>query len=328
MALRDLGLSAEQERIYRALVSAPGLSPHDLCELLGLPLVEVEASIVALADLDVVRLHGVALEVRRPSVAIGDVIERREEDLMHAYRAVSAARADLPELDAAFQKVVAAPSSSAIEHMEDLTKIRARLEELSFYASRSVFSIQPGGPQSAASLDASRPLDRRLLRRRVDLRLIHETTVLADEGNREYLRDLAARGASVRLTDQHIERMIIIDDQCAVVAVDPSNSSRGALIVRQPGLIAGFLDLFHRVWTVSQALPDTGGSGAEGAVEASEADLRLLRLLASGTTDEVAAREIGISVRHLRRHISRLMAELGAGSRFEAGVEAARRGWL
>ncbi len=328
MALRDLGFSADQERVYRALISAPGLSPHDVCERLALSLGEVEAALAALADLGVVRVHGVALEVRRPSVAIGDIIERREEDLLHAYRAVSAARSDLPELDATFEHVAAAPSNDAIEHLDDLTEVRARLEELSFAASRSVFSVQPGGPQSAASLEASRPLDRRLLRRRVDLRLIHETTVLADEPNREYLRDLTARGATVRLTDKHIERMIIMDEECAVVAVDPTNSSRGALIVRQPGLIAGFLDLFHRVWADSQALPDAGGGAPESIVEAPETDLRLLRLLASGTTDEVAAREIGISVRHLRRHISRLMTELGAGSRFEAGAEAARRGWL
>ena len=57
-------------------------------------------------------------------------------------------------------------------------------------------------------------------------------------------------------------------------------------------------------------------------------DRRLLVLLSSGCTDEAAAREFGISVRHLRRQVARLMAELGARSRFEAGAEASRRGWL
>jgi len=54
----------------------------------------------------------------------------------------------------------------------------------------------------------------------------------------------------------------------------------------------------------------------------------LLTLLASGRTDEAAARQIGVSVRHLRRRVARLMDLLGASSRFEAGAEAARRGWI
>ena len=40
------------------------------------------------------------------------------------------------------------------------------------------------------------------------------------------------------------------------------------------------------------------------------------------------ARTLGISLRTTRRRVAALMAELGADSRFQAGVEAVRRGWL
>jgi len=45
-------------------------------------------------------------------------------------------------------------------------------------------------------------------------------------------------------------------------------------------------------------------------------------------TDEMVARKLGVSVRTVRRMASELMAELGARSRFQAGVRASERGWL
>ncbi len=50
----------------------------------------------------------------------------------------------------------------------------------------------------------------------------------------------------------------------------------------------------------------------------------VIRLLAAGHTDAVAARKLGISERQFRRHVSVLMQELDASSRFQAGIEAAR----
>ncbi len=62
-------------------------------------------------------------------------------------------------------------------------------------------------------------------------------------------------------------------------------------------------------------------------------DLRLgfllvLALMAVGMKDEAIARQLGMSPRTLRRRSQELLAELGAGNRFQAGVEAARRGWI
>ncbi|WP_244925358.1 LuxR C-terminal-related transcriptional regulator [Georgenia faecalis] len=51
-------------------------------------------------------------------------------------------------------------------------------------------------------------------------------------------------------------------------------------------------------------------------------------MLASGAKDETIARELGLSERTLRRRSSALLARLGAANRFQAGVQAARRGWI
>jgi DNA-binding NarL/FixJ family response regulator len=70
----------------------------------------------------------------------------------------------------------------------------------------------------------------------------------------------------------------------------------------------------------------------ENAVHSDEvpsaADREMLRLLASGATHETVARHLDIPLRTFRRRIAALMRLLGAVSPFQAGAEAARRGWL
>ena len=48
----------------------------------------------------------------------------------------------------------------------------------------------------------------------------------------------------------------------------------------------------------------------------------------AGLKDEAAARQLGVSLRTVHRRTSVLMAELDARTRFQAGLLAARRGWL
>ena len=55
---------------------------------------------------------------------------------------------------------------------------------------------------------------------------------------------------------------------------------------------------------------------------------QLLQMLAAGATDESAVRRLGLSTRTVRRLMRDFMASTGAASRFQAGVEAGRRGML
>ena len=59
-------------------------------------------------------------------------------------------------------------------------------------------------------------------------------------------------------------------------------------------------------------------------------DLRrfLLQQLAAGAKDEQIARSLGVSLRTVRRRVSEPVDELGVENRFQAGVEAVRRGWI
>lgn len=51
-------------------------------------------------------------------------------------------------------------------------------------------------------------------------------------------------------------------------------------------------------------------------------------MLEDGHTDEVIARKLGVSIRTVRRLMADLLKTLNAESRFQAGVQATRRGWI
>ncbi|WP_374201564.1 response regulator transcription factor [Actinocorallia sp. API 0066] len=54
----------------------------------------------------------------------------------------------------------------------------------------------------------------------------------------------------------------------------------------------------------------------------------MLRLLAQGLSDDAIARRLRVTTSTVRRHCAAIREELGVATRFAAGVEAARRGWI
>jgi len=168
-----------------------------------------------LAEFGVIRITSAGLSVLDPKVGLGQLIEQTEDELMARYRLLSGLRAEVAVLQAGFLRTPAVNGEPEIERVEGVKAVRERIAELSFFVRDYVCAIHPGGPQSLESLEASRPLDMRAIRRRVRMRLIHEARVLDDEINRSYLRELVTLGVGVRLIDQASGRMLIFDGQAA-----------------------------------------------------------------------------------------------------------------
>jgi DNA-binding CsgD family transcriptional regulator len=95
------------------------------------------------------------------------------------------------------------------------------------------------------------------------------------------------------------------------------------ILIRQPSIVGALTLLFESYWDKASVLPDLEPGGTR-------VDLRsnLLAQLAAGAKDEQIARTLGLGLRTVRRRVADLMIELGVDTRFQAGVEAARRGWL
>jgi DNA-binding NarL/FixJ family response regulator len=103
------------------------------------------------------------------------------------------------------------------------------------------------------------------------------------------------------------------------------------LIVHSSPLLDGVVRLFELLWEHSST--DTFGAVAGEAREVtrtplSDEDRATLALLCAGVTDNAAARQLGIASRTWSRRIKRVMRILGVTTRFQAGMEAARRGWI
>ena len=69
-------------------------------------------------------------------------------------------------------------------------------------------------------------------------------------------------------------------------------------------------------------------SKLDDGVGTDELTAQILRLMAAGEKDAAISRRLCISVRTCRRHIADYLARVGATSRFQAGVIAARAGHL
>ncbi|QKV97764.1 LuxR family transcriptional regulator [Streptomyces sp. NA02950] len=117
---------------------------------------------------------------------------------------------------------------------------------------------------------------------------------------------------------------VIADHEHALVCAD-SAVGRRASVIRSGGVIRPLLALFDGVWRNAVVVSDRIDFGDKARTEIAQ---QILERLRAGITDDVAARELSMSVRTYRRYVAEIMALLGATSRFQAGVRAAELGLL
>ncbi|MCY7394840.1 MAG: helix-turn-helix transcriptional regulator [Nocardioides sp.] len=130
-------------------------------------------------------------------------------------------------------------------------------------------------------------------------------------------------GEEIRLLPEVPTRMLVLGTTHAILPEPLGFADEPRTLIRQRGLVDALTLWFEEMWDraapLSELVPVSSGP-----------DLRrfLLQQLATGAQDEQIARRLSISLRTVRRRVAEVMAELGAESRFQAGVEAVRRGWL
>ncbi|GAA2748477.1 MULTISPECIES: helix-turn-helix transcriptional regulator [Kitasatospora] len=327
--LELLGLDPESEAVYRQMLADPHGGVDELRLRLGLSEKAVRAALDKLADLTLLRASRDdpgRLRPVSPERGLELILRRQEEELARRQQELTLSRAAAARAVAEYADLRPEAAPGAPERLEGLDAIQAKLEVLTQQLTEECLSVMPGGAQSAASLEASKPLDQDAMERGVRIMTLYQDSVRNDQATFAYAQWMTSLGGKVRTAPILPPRLLIFDRRVAVVPIDPANTRRGALCTSEPGIVASLVALFEQTWTT--AVPLGAGRGEDADTGLSPGERELLRLLATGLTDEAAGKRLGVSLRTVRRQMAALMERLGAASRFEAGLKAAQRGWL
>lgn len=217
-------------------------------------------------------------------------------------------------------------ANTSIEYLVDDMEVRGFLKVASDACRDEVLVLRPA-QNTGADGDEFDELSQSylsLLARGVTLRMICQHRSRADLVTRMKMRKLADAGAMVR-TVSHIPRAAAVFDRSLAVLFGLPDGETGVARVHNHGVVQFLLDLFNHLWDAATPLDGVESGYANVADDLQQA---IAGLMAKGYTDEVVARKLGMSVRTCRRHIAALMRDLDAVSRFQAGVQAARRSYV
>lgn len=328
--LQVLGLGSDAESVYQEMLAGRPRDVVDLCSRLAMTESRVRDALDELVRFDLARASRDTpglLRAVAPEIGLAALVRREEEELLRRQQELAQNKLRVAEAVATYAQV--RDRSTDGVHADRLTGMDAilqRLEHLGDAVTDEVLSVMPGGAQSQASLDASRPLDAAALDRGVEVLTLYQDSVRNDQATFEYARWLTRSGGEVRTAPILPPRLLIFDRTTAVVPIDPANTRAGALCTDDPAIVASLLVVFQQAWDTAVPLGTAQPTDAASGLSSQEREL--LRLLGTGLTDEAAGSRLGLSGRTVRRQMAALMERLHATSRFEAGLKAAQQGWL
>lgn len=311
--LTPAGVDPFDETVYRAILTKASASPAELAVELGRSPERVARALDRLRDHGLVgRLSGTRRRYApiEPEAAVAALIRSRTAEL-------DGVQAAAGRLSALF----AAARSSGGEEIEIVTGSEAlgrwfvRLQQ---EAREEIITLD----RPPYALTTSNPVEKTAMTRGVQYRAIYAPEALEWPGVLGDIRELIKHGEVARVLPGLRIKLAISDRRLALMPLSLDLTDVRAAVIRPSTLLDGLIDYWELCWR--QAVP----LDAPAEDPLAEDDRALLTLLVSGLKDEAIARQLGWSIRTMRRRISRLHELLGAANRFQAGVIAARKGWL
>lgn len=325
--LAAFGLDADDEALYRVVLRYAGGTVEELSDRTGRAEALLTAALEPLVDLRLVQVVDGRVRPEPPDLALGRLVSERARALQQEEERLGEVRGAIAEFVATHERargdewepvpVEAVEMGDLVDVMETL--VRNSSGELLFFRPDQ-FSLPSGHRMDEVVVQA--------VSEGRDSRALYPAGVADDVPERVRRRVLA--GERARVLPVVPARLAIFGDAAAVLPEFWETPVGRRLVVRQPALVGALTALFEAQWERGVALPGVGTAGAgNGAVPSADAATDdLVALLARGAKDEQIARLLGLSLRTVRRRIATLMQHLGAESRFQAGIEAVRRGLL
>ncbi|HEY7050238.1 MAG TPA: helix-turn-helix transcriptional regulator [Jatrophihabitantaceae bacterium] len=316
--LSAVGIGPLDERVYRELLTSPGMSLAELA-------IRVDSGVGATRQA-IGRLERTGLLSRRPGtparfvparpdVAVGALIARRHDELERARLLADRLVADF------HQGTRYEHTSQVIEIVVGPEAISQRAVQLMRGAEHEVmiFDKPPyvGTPDNPDELDA--------LARGVRWRAVYSTESLAQAGQLEMISRFRDAGEQARLSPCVPTKLAVADHRLALLplTIDRPVPEETAILVHPSSMLSMLTMHFETVWeravTVDVFVNDPSGTAPPSA----NPGRQVVLLLAAGLKDEAIARQLGISLRTVRRWIAQIMAERGATTRFQLGLSVA-----
>lgn len=314
--LGAVGIEEFDERVYRALLRHPGATPSDLASTVDSTVAGTAAALIRLTRLGLVREVAGGYTPHDPEPALAALVHRREAEL-HAIRATAV------ELAADFRigRLRANPEH-LVEVVTGRGDIYRRTMELYEGATSEILAFERppyAVPPDFDEVAAERPL----LDRGVTLRVVYSAEALAVPGKFDTVRALTGHGERARTLPALPLKLMIVDRRAARVSLTTdAYATESVAIIQSSGLLDALIALFEAYWARAHPI------GGDVAAELSREEARVLELLSAGFKDEAIARNLRTSMRTVGRRIERILAQLDAATRFQAGAQAARRNWL
>jgi sugar-specific transcriptional regulator TrmB len=321
--LDSLGVSAEDEAAYRALLDLPRCSVTEVAAATGRGTSALARSLHRLADLGLVsQLPGPPTRylATRPDLAVESLVARRTDEFERSRAAARALLAELP-VDRTHRP------EDQVEIVVGREAVAGRFRQLQESAREEMLVLDR--PPYAQNASEPNPAEDPLLGRGVVLRAVYAPEAFDVPGAFALAQAAIAAGEQARVHADVPMKMVVTDLRCALLPLtdDQVHSVESALVVHNPTLVGALAKMFELLWESALPLPavDPGPGGWSDGRSTEITDPQLLGLLVAGLKDETIARQLGVSLRTVQRRISTLMTELGARTRFQAGVAARDR---
>lgn len=306
-------------RLYLALLRVREPTAASVADL-GLPGDEAQRA------LHVLERHGMvasgtggSLRVTPPDVAVPAYLTALELRLRST-------RTVTPRLTQLYRQVQEEPAGTArrpptLRLLTGLAEVDAACRRLTEEATHGIDVLASPENWEWAVSDLTTASDR------LTRRAVLDESLLADEEALNQILGLRESGVEVRIALKVPVTLHLFDEQVVLLRIDDGPDPRAVtgFEVRHRRLTEALGRVFWLTHEHADPVPLARTSAHERSLDR---EARVLTLLATGATDSVIARRMGISQRTVERYVHNLMDSLGATTRFQAGVQAVRRGLL
>ncbi|NUT45834.1 MAG: hypothetical protein HOV94_00745, partial [Saccharothrix sp.] len=245
-----------------------------------------------------------------PQVAL-DALALRHTEELDRLRAVA------HRLAAEYEDAPRGEPGDLVELIEGGPAVRHHIAQLQLAAREEVLLIDC--PPYLGGVPEHNVAELQALRRGVGYRTIYHMPSLEDATRLAEIAGYTEAGEDARALPDVRMKMMIADRSTALIPLSFEESETGVrILVHRSPLLDALVACFELLW--ERATPI--GTALRGA----RRDGPLLALLTAGMKDAAIMRSLGLTQRTMTRRVAALLEELGATTRFQAGVHAARRG--